>query len=411
MRIIQRLCLIALLTSCGSTSQPRVECAVPLNQQAVPQQLAKCLSARSNADEARQVLEQWKLIQPKSSTSWGDTQTADLLSNNGDEIIAVYCPKLDEVIWNPQGKLIALAHTNHTDSWKPVFDADTLELDKGADGNVWHNWSYWPMLTQDFTGDNRPDLLVRAEYYNGRHTVMSRIIVLSAQGSGAQPLHLVLNLDNLDEGATFQVIGAGITAQLQSVHAIGSSGYLTRTFAFDGNTLVKVSELMDPPYAMVQLIQTLHDKPVPPDSLEVQQAYALIASAWSHSVGQPVAHPDEQVLAEILLLQLEQIALLNRENADPSKNPDPQSTPYQQYMRAATRRMWNDALKSAQRAPHAGELFAVVPAAWQPQERDHLKHVCDAIQYFVSLHPDWLDAMSRAAHGVTQLHASTVCVA
>ena len=406
-------CLVLVFCSCNASSQPSLECVAPPREQAVPQGLAKCLAAQASAKDARHLLEKWNFIQPESSTAWGSVQAIDVLPNPGDEIVVVYYPTLSEVNWNPNGKLIVFAHAPDTGLWQPVFDATDLEIAKTSDDSLWHNWSYWPILSQDITGDGKTDLLFKAEYYNGHHTVFQHIVALSAQGTGTgvgQTLQQVLNIDNLAEQANFHVIGNGKSVQLQSVYAIGLSSHMTRTFVFDGTALRQTAENLDPPYAVLQLIQTLHRKPVQPSSSEVQQAYALVANAWSHSTGQPMLHPDEQILAEVLLLQLEQVALLNHENDDPNKNPDPQSDLYQQYMRGATRRMWNDALKAAQRTPRAGELYTIIRAAWQPQTQGHLKLVCNAVQHFASEHPDWLYAVNRAAHGLTQINAATICL-
>lgn len=233
------LILIPLLTACRPA--PLAACDVAPALADTASALAACLAPEATPADAERLLRAWARI----GGEWGGVTQADVLSAPGQELLLRFHADLSQVIWNPQGQFVVLAHDGA--AWRVVFDAASLRLTT-PQGETWRNWRYPAPIAADLTGDELDDLLIELVYSNGLHAGLNHLALLTAQGAGpGESLRLAFSADTTLTRPTVRLAPGPGRQDLEMIiagpmHTLA----ITRTLSFDGATLTLAAETINP---------------------------------------------------------------------------------------------------------------------------------------------------------------------
>lgn len=233
------LCCLLLLSGCREAERPDCPERPPAGE--IPAALPACLDGDVAVAEVEGLLQRWQVLDDE----WGNVTAVDLLLGGGEELVVSYHPNLEEVIWNPQGRLLVLRWEEG--AWEVAFDTATLTPTR-PDGEAWDNWAYRPGEHGDATGEGQNDLLLKLVYSNGTHTAFTRHALLTAHDTD------VLALDLLESAQYGHYrIDAGTEAPLIFTASLMGRQPITRTYTFTGRTFAQVDEQIDPAQATARL--------------------------------------------------------------------------------------------------------------------------------------------------------------
>jgi hypothetical protein len=218
-------------------SPPRLSCPEKPPFEQTTQALGACLDANASTEDVERLLRAWGRIAP----GWGGVSQADVLPGQGQEIIVRYHADLENVTWDPQGRLFVMQRD--AKRWRAVFDASDVKVTN------WDNWRYDILQIADATGDGLDDLLVELVYSNGLHSARSYVILLIAHpNDGPLALRAALVQETTLTRPTCGFVSADQRQAIQCVVPLYASQTtaITRTFAFDGHAFTLAGEALKP---------------------------------------------------------------------------------------------------------------------------------------------------------------------
>ena len=233
------LLFIPLLTSCRSA--PPIACDIAPALADTASVLAACLAPEATPIDAERLLRAWARV----GAEWGGVTQADVLPAPGQELLVRFHADLSQVIWNPQGQFVVLAHAENR--WRPMFDAINLKLTT-PQGERWSNWRYQAPIVADLTGDGLDDILIELIYSNGLHVGLNHLLLLTAHGAGPlESLRLAFSADTTLTRPTVRLAPGARRQDLQMVIAGPThTPTITRTLSFGGASLTRVAETINP---------------------------------------------------------------------------------------------------------------------------------------------------------------------